>query len=122
MSYSRGDKAQSRRENQPERKHPFVPELYGDLVPGSFQNIFFGQNARSNLLSHLPTKFVPEIDRKKNLESMSEEDLDRLKTRAERLQNHATENALSRVSESTWESDIRSDLFGLIREDHLLRM
>lgn len=67
-------------------------------------------------------KFVPEIDLRKNLDSTPDKDRARLETRATKLIEHATENILCRVSESTWESDIRTDLFGLIREDPLLRM
>lgn len=116
------DMWESRLQKQPERKHPFVPEPYGGLVRGSFQNIFFPENVRENTLAHLRGKFVPEIDLRKNVESMSDEERELLFIRAKTLTNHSAENSLSKVSESTWESDIRSDLFGRIREDRLLRM
>ena len=122
MSGSSEKRAASRLEKQPERKHPFVPEPYGRLMRGSFQNIFLPYAVRENSLARLRGKFVPEIDVKKNLESLSEEDLARLQIRARKLLDHAAENTLYKVSESTWESDIRTDLFGLIREDRLLRM
>jgi len=67
-------------------------------------------------------KFVPEIDLKENLEKISEDDQLNLYIRAEVLTGHAIENSLYNVSESTWESDLRSDLFGRIREDRNLRM
>jgi len=113
---------QSRLEKQPERKHPFVPELYGGLVRGSFQNILFPHVVRTSTLARLRGKFVPEIELKKNIESTSDEDLARLHNRAKLLTEHAAENTVYEVSESTWESDIRTDLFGGIREDRQLRM
>jgi hypothetical protein len=113
---------QSRLENQPERKHPFVPEIYGDLTRGSFQNTLFPQWVKSNSIARLRGKFVPEIDLKKNLESTPDDNLPSLSVRAKVLSEHAAENSLYSVSESTWESDIRSDLFGHIREDRQLRM
>jgi len=113
---------QSRLEKQPERKYPFVPELYGDLVRGSFLNILFPQFVREHSIAYHRAKFVPEIDLKKYMESTSDEDLALLYIRAKILSEHAAENSLCKVSESTWESDLRSDLFGQIREDRLLRM
>ena len=122
MSDSGERRTQSRLEKQPERKHPFVPELYGGLVKGTLQNIMFPHAVRASSLAYLRAKFVPEIDLRKNLESVSSEDLPHIEIRAHTLTTHACENTRYKVSESTGESDIRSDLFGLIRQDRRLRM
>ena len=43
-------------------------------------------------------------------------------TRAKILSKHAQENARNKVSEYTWEADLRADLFGKIRDDPRVRM
>ncbi|KAF1952880.1 hypothetical protein CC80DRAFT_596299 [Byssothecium circinans] len=122
MSDSSERMPESRLEKQPERQHPFVPEPYGNLLRGSFQNILSPHTVNKDSIAKCNGKFVPEINLRKSLASMTEENRARLCVRAQKLYDHVTENTLYQVSESTWESDIRSDLFGLIRDDPLLRM
>jgi hypothetical protein len=114
--------AKSRLGKQPQRKHPFVLEPYESLIRGPVQNIFFPQGVNEYSIARHRAKFVPQIDLEKSYDALSEEDQLYLHIRALNLTRHAVENALEAVSESTWESDIRSDLFGRIRDNLLLRM
>src|SRR6202000_529562 len=98
------EEPQSRLENQPEQIHPFVPGIYGELAVGSFQIILLPQWVKSSSLARLHGKFISEIDLKKNLELTPDSDLPSLFARAKILSDHASENSLYNVSESTWES------------------
>jgi hypothetical protein len=122
MSDSGERRTQSRLEKQPERKHPFVPEQYGGLIRGTSHNTKLPHAVKRSSITYFRGKFVPKTNLKKSIDLMSRKDIYQLIIRAKILARHSAENELSKVSESTWESDIRSDLFGLMREDPHLRL
>ena len=96
-----------------ERANRFVPEHYGDKarIPHRYK-------------PGAPTidKLIPRTDFEENVAALSAEQFERVKVRGMALASHAEENEQNEVSESTWEADIRTDLFGLMRGDGRLRM
>ena len=55
-------------------------------------------------------------------EGLNESDRDDLDKRANTLKAHSSQSHFDEVSESTWEADVRSDVFGKVRDDPRLRM
>jgi hypothetical protein len=96
---------------------PMVPEMLNDLTV-SRNALFF----KSNFIAQGECKFFPNLDIRKYLEQLNGAQKDELEKRSNILEKHAVENQMYRVSESSWEADIRSDVFGKIREDPRLRM
>ncbi|OCK83529.1 hypothetical protein K432DRAFT_346972 [Lepidopterella palustris CBS 459.81] len=86
---------------------PIVPKPYG---PIRYQDT--PENAR-NL-------FVPQLNLDTYERSISLCQKARLYRRADEMMRHARQNADVEPSESTWESDMRADLFGEIRNDYRL--
>jgi hypothetical protein len=99
-----------------ERKFPLVPELFG-RVRFEWTNLFWGPS-----LNKSNCDYLPELNPKQYYLSSSEEKQFEITARAEILVKHAQENTSNKVSEYTWEADLRTDLFGKIREDSCLRM
>jgi len=99
-----------------ERKFPLVPELYGP-VRFEWTYLFFGSSMKKSTCDHLP-----ELNPKQYYLSSSGEEQLEIVARAEILVKHARENTTNKVSEYTWEADLRTDLFGKMREDPRLRM
>jgi hypothetical protein len=66
--------------------------------------------------------YLPELNPEQYYLSSSGEEQLEITARAEILVKHAQENTRNKVSEYTWEADLRTDLFGKMREDSRLRM
>ena len=66
--------------------------------------------------------FFPDLDIVRYREKLSAEEKTQLDARASKLHRHAMMNASEKASESTWETDIRSDVFDRIRDDPQLRL
>jgi hypothetical protein len=96
---------------------PMVPERLNDLTV-SRNALFF----KSNFITQDECKFFPNLNIRKYLEQLNDAQKDDLERRTNILEKHSVLNHLYRVSESSWEADIRSDVFGKIREDPRLRM
>ena len=94
-----------------------VPEMLDDLTV-SRQGLFL----RSNFIAQTACKFFPDLDIPKYRERFDDAQKDELGKRAMTLERHAAQDRIDQASESSWEADVRSDIFGKIREDSRLRM
>jgi hypothetical protein len=99
------------------RRFPLVPEPY-EKLSGSRQSVFLG----GNRMAEKWCKFCPDLNIPRYRATLPEEEQEQLNTRASKLQRHVVLNASEKVSESTWETDIRSDVFDRIRDDPQLRV
>jgi len=87
------------------RKFPLVPEPFGPVQFQWSDVIFFPLSLRASTCS-----YSPELDGEKYYLSKTEEEQMEITARAEILSKHAQENARNKVSEYTWEADLRADL------------
>jgi hypothetical protein len=94
-----------------------VPEKLDNLTV-SRQGLFF----KSTPVAKRMCKFFPNLNIREYRERLSDAQKDELDKRAHILMKHAMQNQVEKVSEPSWEADVRSDVFGKIREDLRLRM
>ena len=100
------------------RTFPLVPEPFGPLR-FMWSNLLLPYGP---CLGKYNCSYLPELDAKKYYLSKAEEDQMEITARARILSKHAQENSYNKVSEYTWEADLRADLFAKMRNDPRLRM
>lgn len=96
---------------------PLVPEMFEKLME-SRQAVTLGGRPMAKMFC----KFCPNLNMAEYREGLSEEQKDDLDRRADTLKRHSAQNHGERVSESSWEADVRADVFGKIRADSRLKM
>ena len=66
--------------------------------------------------------FFPELKIAEYLLHLGEDKWPSINRRANTLSFHSNQNIIEEVSESSWEADVRNEVFGEIRADLKLRM
>jgi len=107
---------------------PLVPEPFDSLsisrqgLVSSRLHSVLGSNSRGHFLAKSFCNFLPNQNVHEYREQLTENEKNDLDQRADTLRRHSLQSYFDEVSESTWEADVRSDVFGKVRDDARLRM
>ncbi|KAH8648176.1 hypothetical protein BGZ60DRAFT_437732 [Tricladium varicosporioides] len=104
---------------------PLVPEPFRSLSisrQGLFSSQLYGSNSNDYFLANSFCNFLPNPNIRGYRERLTEKERDDLDQRADKLKRNSVQSYFDEVSESTWEADVRSDVFGKIRDDSRLRI
>ncbi|KAK0101801.1 hypothetical protein ONS95_006951 [Cadophora gregata] len=101
------------------RQMPLVPEPFSSITIALLSHQF---NGRHRFLPRPAGTFVPNLDIPEYHKTMTNAQQKTLDERVDTLVRHATQCFVDKVSEATLEADVRSDVFGYIREDRSLRI
>jgi len=107
---------------------PLVPEPFDSVSisrQGLISSLLRGSNS-SDTSNHFLAKsfcnFLPNLNIREYREQLTEDEQNDLDQRAQTLEKHSAQSYFDEVSESTWEADVRNDVFGKVRDDSRLRM
>lgn len=101
---------------------PLVPEPYDSMTICKLSRRAGDSITTSDYLKVTSCKFLQNLNIPEHREQLTENEKDDLDRRADTLQKHSVQSYVDEVSESTWEADVRSDVFGKVRDDQRLRM
>ncbi|PVH77434.1 hypothetical protein DL98DRAFT_534717 [Cadophora sp. DSE1049] len=99
------------------RQIPLVPEPFSSVTIALLSYQF---PHAPKILPRPVGTFVPTFDIPEYRETMTEAQKETMDHRVDTLRRHAIQSSEDEVSEATLETDIRSDVFGYIREDRSL--